>query len=45
MKSDTALGRFGSPDDVASVVAFLASEDSKFMTGGHLKIDGGCVGV
>jgi hypothetical protein len=27
------------------VVAFLASEDSKFMTGGHLKIDGGCVGV
>ncbi|KAH7356151.1 hypothetical protein BKA66DRAFT_428731 [Pyrenochaeta sp. MPI-SDFR-AT-0127] len=45
LKEDTALGRFGSPDDVASVVAFLASEDSKFMTGGHLKIDGGCVSV
>jgi|TARA_R110002003_G_scaffold384_3_gene19259 NAD(P)-dependent dehydrogenase (short-subunit alcohol dehydrogenase family) len=45
LKDGTALGRFGSPDDVASVVAFLASEDSKFMTGGHLKIDGGCVSV
>ncbi|KAF2034567.1 NAD(P)-binding protein [Setomelanomma holmii] len=45
LKDGTALGRFASPDDVASVVAFLASEDSKFMTGGHLKIDGGCVSV
>lgn len=45
LRDETALGRFGAPDDVASVVAFLASEDSKFMTGGHLKIDGGCVSV
>ncbi|KAH3916306.1 hypothetical protein HBI56_035400 [Parastagonospora nodorum] len=45
LKGETALGRFGRPDDVANVVAFLASEDSKFMTGGHLKIDGGCVSV
>ncbi|CAO2649030.1 Nn.00g099790.m01.CDS01 [Neocucurbitaria sp. VM-36] len=45
LKDETALGRWGTPDDVASVVAFLASEDSKFMTGGHLKIDGGCVSV
>lgn len=45
LKGDTALGHFGSPDDVASVVAFLASDDSKFMTGGHLKVDGGCVSV
>ncbi|KAH9860599.1 hypothetical protein J1614_011930 [Plenodomus biglobosus] len=45
LRDGTALGRFGSPDDIASVVAFLASEDSKFMTGGHLKIDGGCVSV
>ncbi|KAI8935863.1 hypothetical protein NX059_007380 [Plenodomus lindquistii] len=45
LKDTTALGRFGAPDDIASVVAFLASEDSKFMTGGHLKIDGGCVSV
>jgi len=45
LKEETALSRFSSPDDVASVVAFLVSEDSKFMTGGHLKIDGGCVAV
>ncbi|KAF1920253.1 hypothetical protein BDU57DRAFT_543997 [Ampelomyces quisqualis] len=45
LKGETALGRFGSPDDVANVIAFLASDDSKFMTGGHLKIDGGCVSV
>jgi NAD(P)-dependent dehydrogenase (short-subunit alcohol dehydrogenase family) len=45
LKNETSLGHFGTPDDVANVVAFLASEDSKFMTGGHLKIDGGCVSV
>jgi NAD(P)-dependent dehydrogenase (short-subunit alcohol dehydrogenase family) len=45
LKEETALDRFSTPDDVASVVAFLVSEDSKFMTGGHLKIDGGCVAV
>ncbi|KAH8726241.1 hypothetical protein GQ44DRAFT_651218 [Phaeosphaeriaceae sp. PMI808] len=45
LKNETALGHFGKPDDVANVVAFLASEDSRFMTGGHLKIDGGCVSV
>lgn len=45
LKGETSLGRWGTPDDVASVVAFLASEDSKFMTGGHLKIDGGSVSV
>jgi NAD(P)-dependent dehydrogenase (short-subunit alcohol dehydrogenase family) len=45
LKGETALERFSKPDDVASVVAFLVSEDSKFMTGGHLKIDGGCVTI
>lgn len=45
LQGDTALGHFGTPDDVASVVAFLASEDSKFMTGGLLNISGGCVSV
>ncbi|OSS55029.1 hypothetical protein B5807_01693 [Epicoccum nigrum] len=43
VKEDTYLPRLGMPDDVASVVAFLASDDSRFMTGGSLKIDGGCV--
>ncbi|KAF1953917.1 NAD(P)-binding protein [Byssothecium circinans] len=43
LKDEMPLGRFARVDDVASVVGFLASEDSKFMTGGFLKIDGGCV--
>jgi len=34
-------GRFGTPDDVAEVVAFLASEDARFITGSHYLVDGG----
>ncbi|KAK7932213.1 hypothetical protein PG985_002925 [Apiospora marii] len=37
------LGRFARVDDIAGVVAFLASDDAKFVTGGFVKIDGGCV--
>jgi 3-oxoacyl-[acyl-carrier protein] reductase len=36
-----ALRRFGSADDVASAVAFLASEDAGYVTGQVLAIDGG----
>lgn len=43
LKATVPLGRFAQVDDVAGVVAFLASDDAKFMTGGFLKIDGGCV--
>mgnify|MGYP001758934668 FL=1 len=36
------LGRFGDPhDDVAPIVAFLLSDDSKYMTGQTLMADGG----
>ena len=34
-------GRIGQPDDVAYGVLFLASDDSSFMTGSELVIDGG----
>ena len=34
-------GRFGTPDDVAETVAFLASEDARFITGSHYLVDGG----
>lgn len=35
------LGRPGEPDDVASVIYFLASEDARFVTGVNLPVDGG----
>jgi 3-oxoacyl-[acyl-carrier protein] reductase len=38
-----ALGRFGTPEDVANVVAFLASPDSNYVTGQVIDIDGGMV--
>ena len=39
--SRTPVGRLGEPDDVAYGVLFLASEESSFMTGSELVIDGG----
>ncbi|MDG6077582.1 SDR family oxidoreductase [Erythrobacter litoralis] len=35
------LGRVGEPEDVADVIAFLASEDARFVTGANLPVDGG----
>jgi len=37
------LGRPETPDDVAGVIAFLASADSDYMTGQAIKVDGGLV--
>ena len=37
----TPIGRIGQPDDVAYGVLFLASDESSFMTGSELVIDGG----
>ena len=35
------LGRVGQPEDIAYGVLFLASDESSFMTGSELVIDGG----
>ncbi|MBE1533590.1 SDR family oxidoreductase [Actinomadura algeriensis] len=39
----TALGRLGRPDDIASVVAFLAGPDGGWITGQNLRATGGLV--
>lgn len=41
IKASTPMGIIGRPEDVASVVLFLASDDSRFITGQSLLIDGG----
>jgi NAD(P)-dependent dehydrogenase (short-subunit alcohol dehydrogenase family) len=37
----TALGRMGNPEETAAVALFLASDDSSFMTGSEVFVDGG----
>lgn len=40
-KAGTALGRFGRPEEVASLVAYLASDEAAYITGAELSVDGG----
>lgn len=40
--SRTPLGRIGTPDDVAGVIAFLASADGRWVTGEVIDVSGGC---
>ncbi|AOR23170.1 3-oxoacyl-[acyl-carrier-protein] reductase [Clostridium taeniosporum] len=42
-KKNIPLRKFGTPEDVAGVVAFLASENSNYVTGQVINIDGGMV--
>jgi 3-oxoacyl-[acyl-carrier protein] reductase len=39
----TPLGRLGAPEDIAGVVAFLAGTDAAWITGQHIRVDGGMV--
>ena len=35
------IGRVGEPDDVAKLIAFIASDDAVYMTGSCVSVDGG----
>jgi glucose 1-dehydrogenase len=41
VQNNISLHRFGEPEDVANVMAFLASDDAKYVTGSTYYVDGG----
>ncbi len=43
LKQQIPLGRLGTPEDVARVVAFLCSDDAAYITGQVINVDGGMV--
>ena len=43
--SRTPLGRLGDPSEVASVAVFLASDESSYVTGETIYVDGGRLGL
>ena len=43
IKSEIPMNRFGKPEEIGNLVAFLASDLSSYITGDNIQIDGGAV--
>jgi len=41
MRSMTALGRYGTAEEVAALICFVAGPTASYLTGGMLTVDGG----
>jgi 3-oxoacyl-[acyl-carrier protein] reductase len=41
IKATSPLGRMGQPQDIASVITFLASDDAYWVTGASIDVSGG----
>jgi 3-oxoacyl-[acyl-carrier protein] reductase len=41
VRGQTPMGRYGTPEEVADVIAFLCGDDARFVTGHELRVDGG----
>ncbi len=41
--ADTAVKRLADPSEIAGVIAFLASDDARYLTGQAIEVDGGII--